>query len=328
MAATTVFIFSPLNSFSTFDLLAPKIKSQFKLGRNSNTPSLLSAATLSLSPSPNSPHHTINSVCGFGFGLRLGAISSGRILNRDQKPLAATMIPENPVVSDICAASLTGCIALSLLRFWGEIANRGIFDKKLNRKLVHISVGLVFMLCWPMFSSGYRGSILAGLVPGINIIRMLLLGLGIMKDEAIVKSMSRNGDHRELLRGPLYYATTISLACIIYWRTSPIGIAAICNLCAGDDIIGRRFGSHKIPYNRNKSLIGSIAMVSAGFLASIGYMYYFSSFGFLQERWEMVFGFLVVSLASALVETLPVSTELDDNLTVPLTSILVGILVF
>lgn len=58
------------------------------------------------------------------------------------------------------------------------------------------------------------------------------------------------------------------------------------------------------------------------------YMYYFSSFGFLQERWEMVLGFSVVSLASALVESLPISSELDDNLTVPLTSILVGILVF
>lgn len=136
------YIFSPLSCYSTFDLLVPKIKSQLGLGlglrRNSNTPSLISVsgATLSLSPSPNNPHHTINinrisSVCGFGFGfgLRLGAISSGRILNRDMKPLAATMRLENPVVSDICAASLTGCIALSLLRFWGEIANRGIFDK-------------------------------------------------------------------------------------------------------------------------------------------------------------------------------------------------------
>jgi hypothetical protein len=42
------------------------------------------------------------------------------------------------------------------------------------------------------------------------------------------------------------------------------------------DIIGRRFGSHKIPYNRNKSLAGSVAMVSAGFLASIGYSFSFS----------------------------------------------------
>ncbi len=57
-------------------------------------------------------------------------------------------------------------------------------------------------------------------------------------------------------------------------------------------------------------------------------MFYFSSFGYFQKSWEMVLGFLVVSLASALVESLPISTELDDNLTVPLTSILVGSLVF
>lgn len=57
-------------------------------------------------------------------------------------------------------------------------------------------------------------------------------------------------------------------------------------------------------------------------------MYYFSSFGFLRKSWEMALGFLVVSLTSALVESLPISTKLDDNLTVPLTSVLVGSLVF
>lgn len=104
----------------------------------------------------------------------------------------------------------------------------------MNRKLVHISVGLVFMLCWPLFryilhdirgfcfsyfvifsssillfntclpcnlyannfSSGRQGAFLAALVPGVNIIRMLLLGLGIWKDEATIKSMSRFGDYR------------------------------------------------------------------------------------------------------------------------------------
>jgi farnesol kinase len=241
------------------------------------------------------------------------------------------MLSENPVVSDILAAGISGGIALSLLRFWGEIAKRGIFDQKLIRKLVHVSVGLVFMLCWPLFSSGHRGAVLAALLPGINIIKMLLIGLGIWKDEATVKSMSRFGDYRELLKGPLYYASTITLACAIYWRTSPIGIAAVCNLCAGDglaDIVGRRFGSHKLPYNRNKSVAGSIAMATAGFLASIGYMHYFSLFGYVEESWEMTLGFLIVSLATALVESHPISTDLDDNLTIPLASILVGIFVF
>lgn len=105
---------------------------------------------------------------------------------------------------------------------------------------------------------------------------------------------------RELLKGPLYYACTITFSTSIFWRTSPIAIAAICNLCAGDgksvnavilaskysdgrtasidaymssgvaDIVGRRFGRKKLPYNPNKSFAGSIAMVLAGFLSSIG----------------------------------------------------------
>ncbi|KAI4329605.1 hypothetical protein MLD38_027974 [Melastoma candidum] len=254
-------------------------------------------------------------------------------LRRNLRPPvpAAVMFHDNPVVSDVIASGLSGAIALSLLRLFEETAKRGVFDQKLNRKLVHISVGSVFMLCWPMFSSGHRGAILAALVPGINIIRVLLVGSGIWKDEAIIKSMSRFGDRRELLKGPLYYATTITLASAYYWRTSPIAIAAVCNLCAGDglaDIIGRRFGRHKIPYNSNKSWAGSIAMALAGFLASLGYMFYFSSFGYVQESWEMALGFLVTSLVSTLVESLPISSELDDNLTVPLTSMVVGSLLF
>ncbi|KAF7816141.1 putative phytol kinase 3, chloroplastic [Senna tora] len=183
------------------------------------------------------------------------------------------MLHHNPLVSDVYATAVAGGVALSLLRLWQETATRGLLDQKLNRKLVHISIGLAFMLCWPLFSSGIQGSLLASLIPGVNIIRMLIIGLGLVKDEATVKSMSRFGDYRELLKGPLYYVTTITFACVMYWKTSPISIAAICNLCAGDgmaDIVGRRLGRKKIPYNRNKSFAGSIAMASAGFLASIG----------------------------------------------------------
>ncbi|KAK4483228.1 hypothetical protein RD792_010410 [Penstemon davidsonii] len=262
--------------------------------------------------------------------LQLLKVKPNRRIRRKLTSSAA-MFSDNIVVSDIIATGVSGGIALSLLKFWEQTSKRGIFDQKLNRKLVHVTLGLAFMLCWPMFSSGRQGAILAGLIPGINVIKMLLLGLGIWKDDATVKSMSRFGDHRELLKGPLYYALTISLASAIYWRTSPIAIAAVCNLCAGDgmaDIVGRRFGSTKLPYNQNKSIIGSITMASAGFLASIGYMLYFSSFGYIEESTKMVFGFLLASIVAALVESHPFSTELDDNLTVPLVSVLVGGLVF
>ncbi|KAJ6385457.1 hypothetical protein OIU77_028607 [Salix suchowensis] len=236
----------------------------------------------------------------------------------------------NPVVSDLCSTVVSAGVIFAFLQLWKETAKHGL-DQKLNRKLVHISIGLVFMLCWPMFSSGNRGALLAAITPGVNIIRMLLIGSGMWKDEATVKSMSRFGDHRELLKGPLYYVLTITGACAVYWRTSPIAIAAICNLCAGDgmaDIVGRRFGRQKIPYNKNKSVAGSAAMAISGFVASVGFMHYLAAFGYVQESWEMILGFLVVSLASSFVESLPISTELDDNLTVTLTSILLGNLVF
>ncbi|XP_016551790.2 farnesol kinase, chloroplastic isoform X1 [Capsicum annuum] len=196
-----------------------------------------------------------------------------------------TMFSENLFIGDLVASGLSGGIALSMLRLWEETAKRGFFDQKTNRKLVHISIGLVFMLCWPMFSSGHQGAILAALIPGLNIIKMLLLGLGMWRDDATVKSMSRFGDHRELLKGPLYYALTITYACAVYWRYSPISIGLICNLCAGDgiaDIVGRRFGKQKLPYNKNKSFAGSIAMAIAGFLVSVGFLHYFSLFGYIQ----------------------------------------------
>lgn len=36
------------------------------------------------------------------------------------------------------------------------------------------------------------------------------------------------------------------------------------------DVVGRRFGRQKLPYNSNKSIAGSVAMATAGFLASVG----------------------------------------------------------
>ncbi|MQL80032.1 hypothetical protein Taro_012471 [Colocasia esculenta] len=254
----------------------------------------------------------------------------GRLRRASAAP-GASMWGQSAVAHDVLAAAFTSGVALTLLRFWEELAKRGVFEQTTNRKLVHVSVGLAFMLFWPLFSSGSLAPFLAALAPGINIIRMLLLGLGIWRNDAMVKSMSRHGDYRELLKGPLYYACTITLATSVFWRTSPIAIAAICNLCAGDgaaDLVGRRFGRRKLPYNPNKSYAGSIAMAMAGFLASVWYLYYYSLFGLVEVSWHWVLGFLFVSVVATLVESLPLSSELDDNLTVPLTSFVVGYVVF
>ncbi|KAG6402891.1 hypothetical protein SASPL_135105 [Salvia splendens] len=241
------------------------------------------------------------------------------------------MFSDNVVISNIIAGGLSAGITGSVLKLLEITATRGVFDQKLNRKLVHISFGLVFMLCWPLFSSGCAGAVVASLIPGMNVVNMLLLGSGIRKDDATVKSMTRTNDHRELLKGPLCYISVLTLVTAFYWRTSPIAIAVFCNVCAGDgmaDIFGRRFGRKKLPYNRDKSVAGTVAMACAGFLASVGYMLYFSGLGYIEASFKLVTKFLVVSIASALVESHPKSTQLDDNFTVPLAVFLFGTLLF
>jgi len=49
----------------------------------------------------------------------------------------------------------------------------------------------------------------------------------------------------------------------LFWRISPVGIMVLSLMCGGDglaDIVGRRYGSAKLPFNAKKSWIGSLAM--------------------------------------------------------------------
>ncbi|GJM88206.1 hypothetical protein PR202_ga04239 [Eleusine coracana subsp. coracana] len=206
-----------------------------------------------------------------------------------------TMWTDSPLLWDIGAALLTAVAAAAVLRFWEVVAN--LLDQKLCRKLVHITVGLVYFLMWPLFSSDdIYAPFLAPLIIILNIVKVTLIGLGVVKDEGVVNSMTRNGDHRLLS-----------------------GVA---------DIVGRRLGHAKLPHNPEKSYVGTVGMFLAGFLASVLHMCYFHRFGFVEKSWAMVVAFGVISLVAAVVESLPISTRLDDNLTVPLASVLVGSLVF
>eukprot|EP01018_Ginkgo_biloba_P000271 Gb_02824 [translate_table: standard] len=237
---------------------------------------------------------------------------------------------QNQIFYDMVVAAGTACVALACLRFWDEMAKRDVFDQTLNRKLVHVSIGLVFMLLWPLFSTGPQAAYLAALAPAINVLRMIALGIGLLKNEAMVKSMSRHGDARELLKGPLYYAGTITLVTVLFWRASPISPITIANLCAGDgfaDIAGRRLGTIKLPHNKNKSFAGSFTMFVMGLIFSVGYLFYFASFGFYEVSSRMLLASLFASVAATIAESLPISTELDDNLIVPLVSVLVGCLI-
>eukprot|EP00271_Cylindrocystis_brebissonii_P022286 TRINITY_DN8522_c0_g1_i2.p1 TRINITY_DN8522_c0_g1~~TRINITY_DN8522_c0_g1_i2.p1 ORF type:complete len:351 (+),score=33.45 TRINITY_DN8522_c0_g1_i2:245-1297(+) len=176
---------------------------------------------------------------------------------------------------DFLVLCLSMAGAMAWVKMFDELARSNVIEQKLCRKLVHVTTGLVFMLCWPFFSQSAYSRVYASLVPLANLVKILLLGFGVTKDEAAVRAMSREGRPEELLGGPLCYGLAFALLVLCFWRDSPTGPVALALLCGGDgfaDIVGRRVRSPKLPWNPSKSWAGSLAMLLIGFLLAVMYV--------------------------------------------------------
>ncbi|CAN6229990.1 unnamed protein product [Urochloa humidicola] len=244
--------------------------------------------------------------------------------------LAAAAPPA--VLQDGAATLFITAGAYALVRTFDVLTERRLVDKSLSRKIVHVLSGVLFMSSWPLFSNSTEARYFAAVVPFLNSVRLLTYGLRLSTDEALVKSVTREGKPEELLRGPLYYVLVLLFTVLVFWRESPIGVVSLSMMSGGDgfaDIVGRRYGSAKLPFNDKKSWVGSIAMFISGFLLSAIMLFYFSSLGCIHVSWEEAFGKLaLVALAATAVECIPVTDVVDDNISVPLATMLVASLLF
>lgn len=159
--------------------------------------------------------------------------------------------------------------------------------------------------------------------------RLLAVGSGALSDPGLVKSVSRQGDRSELLKGPLYYCAVLLAVTLLFWRTNPTGTIAVAMMAGGDgfaDIVGRRLGASpalKLPWNAAKSWPGSLAMFGAGLAMSAGFFWLFCGAGFFEcYSPSVVLPYLaIVCCSCTLVESLPINSWFDDNLSVPLVAI-------
>jgi phytol kinase len=228
------------------------------------------------------------------------------------------------------ATLFTFLIALAFLRLMDFLAQRGIIESKLSRKLIHIGTGPIFVLCWLMYPDLPISRWLAALVPFVITTQFALVGTGILKDEAAVKAMSRTGDRREILRGPLFYGIIFIAMTLMYWKDSFIGIPALMMLCGGDgiaDIVGRRVNSPKLPWSREKSLAGSLSVFAGGWLLTLLIFAIYVWVGtFSGPLSRFILPVTWIALGATLVESLPFTDV--DNVTLPLVAVLLGHLVF
>jgi phytol kinase len=226
------------------------------------------------------------------------------------------------------ALAITFVLALAWLRVNDFAAHRGWIGGPLSRKIIHMGTGLLFVLCWLLFPDIAWSRYLAALVPFAITLQFALVGTGILKDEAAVQAMSRCGDRREILRGPLFYGIVFVLITILFWREHPAGIIALMLLCGGDglaDIIGKRIGTSRVPWSKEKSVAGSIAMFAGGwFFTMIVLAIYVSAGVFAGPFAAYLWPVTLIALVGALIESFPYSDI--DNLTVPTAAVLLALL--
>ena len=224
------------------------------------------------------------------------------------------------------ALIITLLVALSWLRINNFAAQRGITSSDFSRKIIHIGTGPIFVLCWLLFNESFAARYMAALVPVLITGQFILVGTGIIKDESAVQSMSRTGDRREILKGPLIYGLVFIAITIVYWKDNPIGIIALMLMCGGDglaDIIGRRYGDQKLPWNHDKSWIGSLGMFLGGWLLAVFVIFVYTLLGQFNNSYsDLMSAILVVSLGATIVESLPIKDF--DNLTTTITALVLG----
>jgi phytol kinase len=228
--------------------------------------------------------------------------------------------------NNLIALLITFIIAILWLRIIDWVANKGLINSQDSRKIIHIGTGPIFVLCWLFFNNDMSGRYLAAIVPLAITIQFLLIGFGVIKDQASVKAMSRTGNRKEILKGPVFYGLSFIAVTLVYWKESVIGIVALMLLCGGDglaDIIGNRLGKIKLPWSLQKSVAGSTAMFLGSLLFSITIIFVFDHVGIFQIQFPtFIPKLLVICGACTLVESLRFSDI--DNLTVPIVAIMLG----
>jgi CDP-diglyceride synthetase len=125
-----------------------------------------------------------------------------------------------------------------------------------NPVFAFAGAGTGLILTWPLYpGKGAACAVVASSVVWLATARFVLVGAGLMKDRSLVESVGHGqGQEHMLLRGPTQYGTVIAAITMASFKT-PTSVVAIGVLCGGDAmaaLLGRRFGKHRIPWNKDK----------------------------------------------------------------------------
>ena len=182
--------------------------------------------------------------------------------------------------------------------------------RDISRKIIHICAGsaIVFL---PLFIDTGWSHYLNITVFAVWTVLLIQKGLFAADDDQAVKTMTRTGDKRELLKGTLYFVIVAMICGTLYYKQFP-GVLAMAILGWGDGlapIIGTRYGKLKYRVLSDKSVEGSLAFLVGSIFAGLIFVWLI-----VPELFDA--GKIVtIALIATVVEG--VSPKEVDNLTIP-----------
>ena len=175
----------------------------------------------------------------------------------------------NPFIQNLIVTALTFIYVFGLVAIMNFCVTRLKLSQDISRKITHIGAGSLIGFL-PLYNDLHWSKYLNVTIFVVWIILLIQKGLFASDDDEAVKTMTRNGDKSELLKGPLYFVIVATICGTLFYKTFP-GIMAIATLGWGDGIapiVGSRYGRLKFEVLSSKSVEGSLSMLLAAFVAS------------------------------------------------------------
>ena len=226
----------------------------------------------------------------------------------------------NPFLGNLVVTALTFIYVFSLVGLLNFCVTKFAFPKEISRKITHIGAGSIIGFLF-LYDDSHWSKYLNVAIFVVWIFLLTFKGLFANEDDEAVKTMTRNGDRSELLKGPLYFVIVATICGTFFYKTTP-GIVAMSILGWGDGIapiIGARYGRLKYKILSDKSLEGSLSMLIFAFAASIFFVWLI-----LPNQLDII-EILIVSIVATLAEAL--SPKEVDNILIPIVVIFVYFLI-
>lgn len=223
-----------------------------------------------------------------------------------------------PFLGNLIVTALTFVYVFGLVAVMNFCVTRFNFPQDISRKVTHIGAGsLIGFLA--LYDDSHWSKYLNVTIFVIWIVLLIQKGLFASDEDEAVKTMTRNGDKGELLKGPLYFVIVATICGTLFYKTFP-GIMAMTTLGWGDGIapiIGSRYGRLKYEVLSSKSVEGSVSMFIAAFAASVFFVW------LIIPSELNILGIMILSAIATVVEAC--SPKEIDNILIPTVVILAAL---